>query len=237
MGGEVAKAIIGAPANSIADIYGVVLGDRIANWRLTNVIRAHAKVQAEAEKAGLKMLATKIPERFAYSWFEEVSRQDDDDLQTLFARLLARAADGRIGADERLVRMLSLMTPPDALVFQAFFERPPTPLRGPTNEIYQDRSRSIGLPRFKHAVEQLWPDQAGRSLEALENIGCLRRSIQIGKTGFAYTPRMTMDSTRGPDWDQLVRDRTEQRELLSATALGLLLAEATLDLPELSGNG
>ncbi len=232
VGGEVAKAIIGAPANSMADIYGVVLGDRIANWRLSNVIRAHAKVQAEADKAGLKMLATKIPERFAYSWFEEVSKQDDDDLQTLFAKLLSRAADGQIEADERLVRMLSLMTPPDALVFQVFFERPPTQLRTATHEIYLDETRGIGLGRFKHTVERLWPFQAAKSLEALENIGCLRRSTQLGKSGFAYTPRITVDSTRGLDWDKIVKDRTEQRELLFGTQLGLLLAKATLELSE-----
>lgn len=230
--GKVAEAIVGSPAGTFADVYGVVIGDRIANWRLQNVIRAHAKVQSVADAAGLKMVVTKIPERFAYSWFEEVSKQDNDDLQTCFAKLLARAAAGQITADERLTRMLSLFTPADAFIFKAFYtEVKPSDPNKRMRSSFPDRTvrRDSFISRLRNDL----PEGAAKSVEALENIGCFKRGVRFGKKGFAYDPSWARSVARGqpsePDWDKLITDRTEPVELISETELGEMLAKAILD--------
>ncbi|WP_156360475.1 hypothetical protein [Sphingomonas sp. Leaf226] len=230
--GKVAEAIVGPPAGSFADVYGVVIGDRIANWRLQNVIRAHAKVQSVADAAGLKMVVAKIPERFAYSWFEEVSKQDNGDLQTLFAKLLARAAAGQIAPDERLTRMLSLFTPSDARVFNAFYAAVDPSDKSPLMRQAISR-RQVARGSFIDKLRTDMPEEAAKSVEALENIGCFQRRVRFGKKVFAYDPSWMRSVARGqavePDWDKLIKDRTEPVEFIAATDLGELLAKATLD--------
>lgn len=120
---EIVKAsasIIGSKpvAESLSEAWAAVVGDRIANWRLINIAKQQAKVKEEFKKLGLKPNIDKIPERYAITWFEEASKQDEEDIQELFARLLARAAAGEVDAlDRRNIEIVSKLTPNDAALF------------------------------------------------------------------------------------------------------------------------
>ena len=90
-----------AVAGSLTDAWQAILGDYIATWRLTNAAKTQVKAQKKFKELGLRPNIDRIPERYAITWFEEASKQDEDEIQELFARLLARAAAGNEDALDR----------------------------------------------------------------------------------------------------------------------------------------
>lgn len=108
---------------TLADAWQSLLGDRISHWRLQNAARLQIKTAAELAALGLKTIPENIPERYAFAWFEEATKQDEDEIQTLFARLLAKAAAGDEEAlDRRLLGIVSQMVPSDAAVINFIFK-------------------------------------------------------------------------------------------------------------------
>lgn len=120
---EAATAALGNPVkDSLRDIWALTIGDRIASWRLENAAKLFAKVNEEIKKHGLK-LNDSVPESYFVNWFDEATKQDDESIQTLFSRLLAKALsddDGR--SDLRHLKILGQITPKDAQIFQYFFD-------------------------------------------------------------------------------------------------------------------
>jgi hypothetical protein len=223
---EVAKGLLGAASDSLADVYGVVLGDRIANWRLANVMKAHPKVQAEATRRGLKLRPEKIPNRFAYSWFEEVSKQDDDDLQTLFARLLAKVAGGSTPADERLIQLLSKMAPSDAKLFELFYN----PANTDKMDIFSMRRRQgVWAPIQRrsleiHAEHELGSD-ISLEINSLLNIGAIAQTFILDQKRIS----ITNSNLSRLDVNRVLKETFSQRECVIHTALGRALATALFD--------
>lgn len=108
----------GPVAGSLSETWAAIIGDRIANWRLVNAAKLQLKARVQFKKLGLRPNIDKIPERYAITWFEEASKQDEDEIQDLFARLLARAAAGDDDAlDRRNIEIVSKLTPNDATLF------------------------------------------------------------------------------------------------------------------------
>lgn len=108
---------------SLSDAWQALLGDRIAAWRLVNAAKTQVKVQAEFAKLDLKPNINRIPERFAITWFEEASKQDEDEIQDIFARLLAQAAAINSDAlDRRNLEIITRLTPNDAALFSELAE-------------------------------------------------------------------------------------------------------------------
>lgn len=116
---EPAKELARPMVATLSDTWAAVIGDRVAAWRLKNAAALQLKVNEEVGKLGLKLDRSKIPERYAFSWFDEATKQDEPEIQGLFARLLARAAAGDEDAlDRRHLEVLSRLTPTDAAVLQ-----------------------------------------------------------------------------------------------------------------------
>jgi len=114
-----ALAPVGA---TLSDTWSALIGDRVAAWRLKNAAALQIAVQTELSALGLKVDRSKVPERYALTWFEEATKQDEPEIQELFARLLARAAAGDEDAlDRRHLEILTSFTPMDAKTFQWFF--------------------------------------------------------------------------------------------------------------------
>lgn len=108
----------GVVSATLSDGWNAVIGDRVAAWRLTNAARLQVKVRAELEARNLTLNSEKIPERYAISWFEYATRTDDDEILEIFAKLLARAAEGDDESRQvYLLEIVSRMTPEDAKVF------------------------------------------------------------------------------------------------------------------------
>lgn len=232
---EIARSLVAPILDTTTDLWGVALGDRIAAWRLRNVIETHRKLQDEAQAAGITLNVSKIPERFAVAWFEAASQQDEPDLQTMFARLLAGVAAERIAPDARLVRKLKDLEPADAIIFREFYSLTPEQAR----EINTAGSRYLSLDDF-----QMWLLE-GRaspgpyhphSFEILNELGLLK----IFETN-VHSPR-TINRKLRPNVLreeisierkqeailQYIGEVTARSECITSTTLGEKLAHAVL---------
>lgn len=116
---EPARQLIEPVATTLSDTWAAVIGDRVAAWRLKNAASLQIKVNEEIGKLGLQLDRSKIPERYAFAWFDEATKQDEPEIQDLFARLLARAAAGDEDAlDRRHLEIVSKFTPIEARLLQ-----------------------------------------------------------------------------------------------------------------------
>lgn len=164
-----AKQLVEPIATTLSDTWAAVIGDRVAAWRLKNAAALQIRVNEQVAKLGLQLDRSRIPERYAFAWFDEATKQDEPEIQELFARLLARAAAGEEHAfDRRHLETISRFTPMDAQVFEALF--------GPR--------RIAGEPSWdeydvwKTLKEEIGAD-AELSLEHLIALGLLERTYNI----------------------------------------------------------
>ena len=167
-----------------------------------------------------------IPERYAFAWFEEATKQDEPELQVLFARLLARAAAGEGQADDRrLIDLLKQMTPADAAVFQRVYSDKPFPGTGAYSDTGPIGTRG-GFARDKWPrdwmtalVEHFHPGEAEAAIESLIRIGCLGSTlIAEGERNTPPLPRPEyLDRV---DWRKLIQGFSALRGYVAATELG-----------------
>ncbi|RYD94262.1 MAG: hypothetical protein EOP61_21985 [Sphingomonadales bacterium] len=121
---ESARQTLAPVGNTLSDTWAALIGDRVAAWRVKNAAAIQMAVDGEVKALGLKIDRAKIPERYAMTWFEEATKQDEPEIHQLFARLLARAAAGdEDAADRRHLEVLTHFTPKDAQVFHWYFAR------------------------------------------------------------------------------------------------------------------
>lgn len=116
---EAGKGLADPISSTLSDTWAAVLGDRVTAWRMKNAAALQVQVNEEVGKLGLQLDRSKIPERYAIAWFEEATKQDEPEVQKLFARLLARAAAGDEDAlDRRHLEIVSKFTPIEARLLQ-----------------------------------------------------------------------------------------------------------------------
>jgi hypothetical protein len=152
-----------AISGSLSDAWQAILGDRIAAWRLTNAAKTQIKVKKEFDRLGLRPNNNRIPERYAITWFEEASKQDEEEIQDLFARLLAQAAAGNEAAlDRRNLEIVSRLTPDDAALFQELADGgwgarrfKNTYCWDEGRHFFTDKSTKVKVERFNRSFEHL----------------------------------------------------------------------------------
>lgn len=145
--------------NSLSDAWSAVLGDKIAAWRLRNAAATQVKLHDELKRMGVSLNHAKIPERYAFAWFDEATKQDEPEIQDLFARLLAKAAAGdKDAGDRRNLEILTRMTPMDASTLNWFLEFCGYPKRGAFAEkdiftgALHDAQGEEGMASFEHLL-------------------------------------------------------------------------------------
>lgn len=169
-----ALAPVGA---TLSDAWQAVIGDRVAAWRLRNAAAIQVKIQDELRSYGLALTTARIPERYAFAWFEEATKQDEPELQALFARLLARAAQGdQDASDRRHIETLGRLTPNDAKGFQALLgEMRSFPTSSGRKYIHAEWTS-------RHATDLLHRtvgEDVSKVFEQLKAVNILRESISI----------------------------------------------------------
>jgi hypothetical protein len=201
---ETAKELAQPVAATLSDTWAAVIGDRVAAYRLKNAAALQLKVNEEVGKLGLQLDRSKIPERYAFAWFEEATKQDEPEIQELFARLLARAAAGDEDAlDRRHLETLSKFTPMEARLLQRI---PDIGLNPPAF------SAPLGIALYRALSNEEGNERATMAFEHLTTLGVFDRYFHL-KHGDYYQP------------DQYsVEDETS----LSATGLSLCRALAIL---------
>lgn len=236
--GEIVKVsgeAMSAPASSLGDAWHALIGDRVSHWRLRNAMKLQEATNAEAKRLGLKLNTARIPERYAFAWFEEATKQDEPEIQVLFARLLARAAAGDNEAeDRRLIPILSQLTPTDAAIFQRVYSDQPFPDTGAYSEtrsiaepmtLARDK---LGWPRdwMKALVEHFHPG-AEKSIEQLIVLGLLAGAFYTeGEQNAGFLPTPQESQGRRAGWRQFIHSHAALRAYVTHTTLGLALYSA-----------
>jgi hypothetical protein len=223
---EIVKAAsdLTAPmAGTLSDAWHAVIGDRVAGWRLKNAAKLQVDVAEELGKLGLALNPARIPERYAFAWFEEASKQDEPEIQVLFARLLARAASGDPDAtDRRQIEILSKFTPQDALALDLLFKRAPSKNGTPAIE---RPNPHVGYGEY--ALYKLVRDELGergwQAIEHLLHLVVIERRTWVDNSS---VERLVHQIQREPSW---ASESLEMEEEIWVTATGLSLYRAIRD--------
>lgn len=233
--GELIKSgLDSGPLGSLGDAWQALWGDRIASWRLKNAMALQLSINAEAERLGLRVDTSRVPEKYAFSWFEEATKQDEPELQILFARLLARASSGNEdAADRRLVNVLSELTPADAAIFQRVYSEKPFPDAGVYSETRSIcvtdmiEGESRGWPRdwALALIDHYHPKQGGKSVENLIRVGLLESGYRSEGSQNRLFPSRDLPGVK-TDWRRVIQSHTKLRAYLHATDLGSSLSNA-----------
>lgn len=174
---DVSKPFSEAVGNSLADVWQGIVGDKVAAWRINNAADISKRLDLKLAAKNLKIKRDRISDRYAFTWFEEASKQDEPEIQELFAQLLLNASQGDSDAlDRRHLSTLSQFTPIDALVFHRLFY--------PKNGGLGIVGFAPSLPRWSYqsTVSLLACElgvQAPNSLEHLINLGVLARGFKL----------------------------------------------------------
>lgn len=193
---EQGKELLAPAGTTLSDTWQALIGDRVAAWRITNAIKLQIQVNAELLASGLKLKESRIPDRYAFTWFEEATKQDKPELQTLFARLLARAASGDEDAlDHRHLETVSRLTPLDAVILSDIYNyavdatagwgRKPEECEREEHELHKSLKVARG-------------DNSWRSVEHLQSLGLLERRTAVNKHSLEQVFRKaSVDPRRG----------------------------------------
>lgn len=216
-----------APAGgTLSEAWAAVIGDRIAAWRLKNAAALQVEVNRQCAELGLKLDRAKIPERYAVAWFEEATKQDEPEIRILFARLLAKAANGDPAAgDRRLIEIVGRLTPLDARVLTWLFQKAGPPPRHPEIDEH---------PTWREA-KALFGDGAGISMDLFVVLGIFERQYYLRQEG-SFSSYASVD---GLPMHRLAQELTGDLSVLpslSASSLGLALYHACIEgLPPVDG--
>jgi hypothetical protein len=228
----IAKEFLAPVGGTLNDVWQGLIGDRISHYRLKNAMSLQRATNAEASRLGLTLNSARIPDRYVFAWFEEATKQDEPEIQILFARLLARAASGDSDAeDRRLISALKEMTPNDAAIFQRIYSDQPFPDMG----LYSE-TKAIGATGG--FASEAWPrdwavfllnhfhlNVADTCVERLITIGCLGTAFRA--EGHQKHPILPTGKQVGKsDWERFVRDTAALRAYITATSIGASLARA-----------
>ncbi|MFT3976209.1 MAG: hypothetical protein QM688_03715 [Sphingomonas bacterium] len=211
---------------TLNDAWQALIGDRVAAWRLKNAMDLQLKIHEELKARGLAVTA-RIPDRFAVAWFEEATKQDEPEIQQLFARLLAGAASGDVDAgDRRHLEIVSRFVPLDAEVMRFFFT---------SDAAQRTNSREDGILNdiefeeweMYKAIREKLGDRAWQSAEHLLALGVTERRVTIDSDSVSAALMTLKSNHEGdvfPTWGS--RPDIEIRPIIGSTATGLSLARA-----------
>ncbi|OYY78968.1 MAG: hypothetical protein B7Y43_03575 [Sphingomonas sp. 28-62-20] len=173
---DLAEPVVG----TISDTWQAVIGDRIAVWRLMNALNLQKKVSEQLLSNGLIINSTQIPERYAFAWFEKATEQDEPEIQELFARLLARAAEGDADAiDRRHIDTLASFTPTDAVVMKKFYEHGCDRPRQMFDDEEIDPQIEMDETHFHFSIKkEMGSINAWKAIEHLLVLGVIERSFE-----------------------------------------------------------
>lgn len=145
---EISKPLGTAIAATLAEGWQGIVGDRVTAWRINNAAKISDRLADEIATRGLTLKTDALPESYAFRWFDKASEEDDPELQSLFAKLLANAASGNEAALERQnIDLISRMTPDAAkllkMVADSLVDYRKKFARSPVGRIHHDERFEI----------------------------------------------------------------------------------------------
>jgi hypothetical protein len=148
------------------DAVGLLIGDWLHAKRIENMERIAEKHRAKLDARGVAQEdRKKLSPRVVVPFMEHASKESDDELQELWARLMANAMDPNANVTMRVeyIEKLKQFEPHDALVLSKAIEIAPT-----SEQMLDIAQLRINLPRYT-------PDQLIVCLMNLERLQCVAR--------------------------------------------------------------
>lgn len=219
---------VASPASgSLSDAWQALVGDKIAAWRMRNAANLQVKIFEELKGMNLSLNISKIPDRYAFAWFEEATKQDEPEIQVLFVRLLAKAASGDSDAsDRRHLEIITNFTPDDAVAMKIFYGHlEPRPAMIGIN----------GIPLPPDVEMQDWLihrellgktiDDPWRSIEHLSTLGIFEKRTNIDRHSLQRMFRSVSPNSRG-EFEIGFGSEVELKTFIGSTVTGVSLARA-----------
>jgi len=119
---EAAKEFLGKIAGPATEEVGLLLQDKVRIYRFGNQLKILAKAQKMLDDAGVS--PTSVPLRTLLPILEGAALEEEDDLSTKWAALLANAAtpDSPVDIYPSFPHILSQLSPRDAKVLDAIYD-------------------------------------------------------------------------------------------------------------------
>lgn len=171
---ETSKPLRTAIGLALSDTWQAVIGDRVQAWRLERAAELSVKLEAKIKDRGLSPNFDNIPKRFAYTWFDKASQEDEPEIQDLFAELMANAISGKQDAtDRRNIDLVSRLSPEDARLFNYLVEKfYDEPKWGANTFILDLDSLFLTMKREGFLIQE-------RAIDGLISIGVIRLFPEI----------------------------------------------------------
>lgn len=183
---------------------------------MRNAAKVSEKLEDEIAARGLKLRADKLPESFAFRWFEKASEEDEPELQALFAKLLANAMDGNDAALQRQnIDLVARMTPDAASMLSQLADK----YRAKRQQL-QDFAllHENAIVEFRNATVE---DQFRSAAALLVSLGVLRFRYKLADKHRPRVGRSMTDSS-----PRRVSEEIGVEENLVVTPLGADLIQA-----------
>jgi hypothetical protein len=160
--------VLGKPASELGELFA----DYVRGWRLLNLARTADKVEKTLQERGLPFEVKPLPTGVGLALIEATSREDAEDLQSLWANLLANHSDPSrsISIDKDIIEIVRQLTSADAVLL--------TFLGHQTLDINFALSGGFDCPRISDALD-MEPSRVARSINSLWRLGCLLQ-LQAG---------------------------------------------------------
>ncbi|WP_407184897.1 Abi-alpha family protein [Bradyrhizobium centrosematis] len=159
--------VVKSASPAIDNIYGWMIGDRVSEARKRNADAFARKTKKIIEERNLKD-ARPLPEDLATPLLEQAQRESREEMQELYASLLANAMDPAYSSDVRpeFIQTLRNLQPIDILVLRKAME-----LRDTPNPTFHE-------PRLRDEMPGHRQSSLSISINHLEAQGCLRTHPQ-----------------------------------------------------------
>jgi Abortive infection alpha len=154
--------LLGKPASEM----GELLRDVVQGWRLSNLTRTAEKLERILKERGLGVELKPLPTGVALALVEAVSREDEEDVQRLWAQLLANHADPNrsLELDKDVIEIVRQLTSVDARVLEY--------LAQPHYDIHRVLAGGFDAPHLAQTLG-VGPERLARSINNLWRLGCL----------------------------------------------------------------
>jgi Abortive infection alpha len=166
---------------SALDELGGALADRARYWRASRLLRLEERYRAACAIMGEDRVIRPVEPKFAFALLEAASLEDDDDLQDMFAHLLANATTDGTGVEDRkaYVSILQELKPLDARLLVTIARA--KPLTGTRVVGSFALVTNLALPRdVQPSFEMPSPDVVQRALWNLVRTACIQPFTGVG---------------------------------------------------------
>jgi len=178
VGGFIAR-YIGGPLEQGLGIFE----DKLKYMRWERLQRLIERSEKYLRERGLTEPTRPVPLKVAIPLFQAASLEDDDELQDIYARLLANAADAKSGVDVRrtYISILEDFGPMEARVLRVIYDAPDSALglEGVWTKELPERALSL-MPDDPDGEGRLPDKETQFVLMNLARLGCLETGTLMG---------------------------------------------------------